>query len=188
MKTCAIVLLVVALALPAFAANHDETVNGDLSTNPAAPTVLPLSVGSNVVLGTTGNTTGTIDRDYITFSLPPGHMLIGLTLLSFAPNNLAFASFNAGTTSFVPSGATAANFLAGIHPDASMIGTDLMPVFVSSSVTGNSLPAPNLPAGDYCFLIQQTSPITTLYGLDFIVAGPVPAVTSTWGSIKALYR
>jgi hypothetical protein len=181
-------LLCVALAVPALAANHDESVNGDLSTDPAAPTVLPLSIGSNVVTGTTGNPAGIIDRDYITFTLPPGHLLVGLNLLGLAPNNLAFTSFNAGTTSFVPSGATAALFLAGIHIEASMIGTDLMPLFVSSSVTGNSLPAPNLPAGDYCFLIQQTSPITQSYSLDFIVAGPVPTQNQTWGAIKALYR
>lgn len=188
MKTCAIVFLFVALALPAGAANHDESVNGDLSTDPATPTALPLSVGSNVVVGTTGNTTGAIDRDYLTFTLAPGQVLVALNLIAFAPNNLAFASFNAGTTSFVPSVATAANFLAGIHPDASMVGTNLMPVFVSSSVTGNSLPTPDLGPGDYCFLIQQTSPITTSYTLEFVVSGPVPVQNTTWGGIKALYR
>ncbi len=188
MKTCAMVLLLVALALPANAANHDESVNGDLSTNELAPTPFLLSVGGNTIIGTTGNTTGLVDRDYITFNVPPLHILVGLNLHAFAPNNLAFAAFNAGTTSFIPSVATAGFFLAGIHPDASMVGSNLMPVFVTGSVTGNSLPTPDLGPGDYCFLIQQTSPLLTSYTLEFVLAGPVPAQSSTWGSIKALYR
>ena len=188
MKTCALVLLLVALAVPVSAANHDEGVNGDLSTDPGAPTPFALAVGANTIIGTTGNPTGTIDRDYITFNIPPGHMLTGLNLIAFAPNNLAFAAFNTGTTSFVPSAATALLFLAGIHPDASMIGTNLMPLFVSSSVTGNSLPTPDLGPGDYCFLIQQTSPLTTSYTLEFVLEGTVPTADKTWGGIKALYR
>ncbi len=189
MKTCAIVFLLVALAVPASAAIiHDEAVNGDLGTLPGGPTSLAFAVGGNNVIGSTGNPTGTPDRDYITFTIAPGHSLVGLTLLALAPDNLAFASFNAGTTSFVPSVATAGNFLAGIHPDAGDVGTNLMLLFVSESVTGNSLATPDLGPGDYCFLIQQTSPITQSYELEFIVAGPVPTTEQTWGAIKALYR
>lgn len=188
MKTCAIVLLLVALAIPAAAATvHDESSNGDISTNPAAPTALVFATGSNVVLGTTGNP-GVVDRDYITFTLAPGQILIGLTLVAFSPDNLAFASFNAGATSFVPSGATAASFLAGIHPSAANIGSNLMPLFVSSSVTGNSLATPDLGPGTYCFLIQQTNPIVQSYTLDFIVSSPVPTQNTTWGAVKSLYR
>jgi len=187
MKLCALVLLFLALAVPVSANNHNEAVDGDLSTDPNAPTPLVLTVGSNVVAGTTGNS-GVVDRDYVTFNIPPGFALTGLNLLAFAPNNLAFASFNTGTTSFVPSGATALLFLAGIHIDGSMLGTNLMPVFVSTSVTGNSLPSPMLGPGDYTFLIQQTSPITQVYTLDFILEGTVSTSSTTWGGIKALYR
>ena len=188
MKLCATILLLVALAVPVSAANHNEGIDGDISSDPNAPTLLILAVGSNTVTGTTDNLTGTVDRDYVTFNVPPGHVLTGLTLISFAPNNLAFASFNAGNTSFVPSGATAASFLAGIHVDGSMVAGNLMTFFVSSSVTGNSLPAPNLGPGDYTFLMQQTSPLTTSYSLDFILEGSVGTSESTWGGVKALYR
>ena len=188
MKLCALILLLLALAVPVSAANHDESVDGDISTDPNAPTPLILSVGGNKITGTTGNIGGIIDRDYVTFNIPPGFALTGLNLLAFSPNNLAFASFNTGTTSFVPSGATALLFLAGIHIDGSMLGTNLMPVFVTTSVTGNSLPAPMLGPGDYTFLIQQTSPITQSYSLDFILEGTVATSSTTWGGIKALYR
>lgn len=188
MKICAIVLLLVALAIPAAAATaHDESSNGDISTDPNAPTAVALGAGSNVVIGTTGNS-GVVDRDYITFTLAPGQILVGLTLVSLSPDNLAFASFNAGATSFVPSVATAASFLAGIHPAGIHVGTNLMPLFVSSSVTGNSLATPDLGPGTYCFLIQQTSPILQGYSLDFIVTSAVPVQNTTWGAVKALYR
>jgi hypothetical protein len=188
MKTCAIVLLLVALAIPVAAATvHDESSNGDLSTDPNAPTALALAMGSNVVIGTTGNP-GVIDRDYVTFTLAPGQILVGLVLVSLSPDNLAFASFNAGATSFVPSGATAASFLAGIHPAGANVGSNLMPLFVSSSVTGNSLATPDLGPGTYSFLFQQTSPITQSYSLDFVVTSAVPVQNATWGAIKSLYR
>jgi hypothetical protein len=181
-------LLVVALAVPVGAANHDELINGDLGTDPLAPTALPLSVGSNVITGTTGNFGGVIDRDYVTFTVPAGHVLVAINLLAWAPDNLGFSSLNTGATSFVPSGATAASFLAGIHPAAGDVGGNLLDLMVSESVTGNSLPVPSLSAGTYCFLVQQTNPITQSYSMDFVLAGPISTQKSTWGGIKALYR
>ena len=189
MKTCAIGFLLIALALPVNAATiHDEAVDGDLATDPNAPTAIAFAVGASTVIGTTGNAAGVVDRDYITFTIAPGQALIGLNLLGIAPNNIAFASFNAGATSWVPSGTTAANFLSGIHIDLADVGTDLLPRFVSDSLTGNSLPAPNLGSGTYCFLIQQTSPLLQSYSLEFVFSGPVPTSDTTWGTVKALYR
>jgi hypothetical protein len=188
MRTTALVTAVLFLAVPAFAGIvHNEAVDGDLATDPNAPTTLAFAVGGNTVLGTVQNQTA-FDRDYITFTVAPNQLLSGLNLFNIAPNNLAFVSFNAGTTSFIPSVATAANFLAGIHISGAEIGMDLMPLFVSSSVTGNSLPAPALGPGDYCFLIQQTSPITQSYSLEFVIQAAVPTEQSTWGKVKALYR
>ncbi len=188
MKTLAIALLLGALAVPVSATNYDETMDGDLGTNPLAPTSLAFSVGSNIVSGTTGNFGGVIDRDYITFTIPAGHILIALNLLVWSPDNLGFVALNTGATSFVPSGATAASFLAGIHPSAGDIGSNLMQLFVSESVTGNSLAVPSLSEGTYCILFQQTNPITQAYEVDFILSGPVPTAEKTWGGIKALYR
>ena len=45
-----------------------------------------------------------------------------------------------------------------------------------------------LGPGDYCFVIQQTSAVTTSYALEFILDGGLPARPSTWGVIKRLYR
>lgn len=190
MKPLATLALLAVLALPAGAAVvHDETVNGDLSTNPAAPTALAFSLGGNAVIGSVRNTGTPPDaQDYITFTVPANHLLNALNLLSFSPTNIAFAAFNAGTTSFIPDLATDPLFLSGIHVTGSDTGTNLMPLFVTSNVTSNALPDPWLGPGNYCFLIQQANAITTSYRLEFVLDGAVPTHASTWGVIKRLYR
>src|SRR4030095_15148395 len=94
-------------------------------------------------------------RDYLTSTIPAGQRLIGLNLVGFAPNNLAFASFNTGNTSFIPSAVTDAMFLAGIHVSAIQLGTNLMPAFVNNPATQNSLPSPALTNGPNSFLIHR---------------------------------
>jgi len=190
MRTLATIALSIFLSLPAGAAVvHDEGVDGDLSTDPAIPTPLSFALGGNTVIGTCGNVGSPTDiRDYLTFTIPAGQVLSHLNLLAFAPDNLAFASFNAGTSSFVPSAATDLLFLAGIHPNGGDVGSDLMPLFVNRAETQNSLAVPQLGAGSYCFLIQQTSPLTTSYTLEFVLDTSVPTQAMTWGTIKRLYR
>lgn len=190
MKILATLALTAALALPAGAAVvHDETVNGDLSTNPAAPTALVFAQGGNTVAGTVRNAGAPADpQDYITFTVPAGQKLLALNLVFYSPANLSFAAFNSGATSFIPSVATDPMFLSGIHVSGSDFGTDLMPLFVTNNVTSNALSDPWLTGGTYCFVIQQANTTLTTYRLEFVLDGTVPASSSTWGSIKRLYR
>jgi hypothetical protein len=187
MRTSAILVLLLGLATSVSAAViHDESVNGDLSSNAAAPTALAFPVGSSTILGTiNGNP---LDRDYITFTIGVGQTLTSINLVSFGPDQLAFSAINAGATSFIPSGATIGSFLAGIHFSAFDVGSNFLVLFVTSSVTTNSLPAPVLGPGTYCFMVQQTSAVLQSYNLEFVVTSPVPTENTTWGGIKALYR
>ena len=185
MKTYAIVVLLAALAAPVSAAViHDESVNGDLSSNNAAPTLLAFALGGNTVIGTTQSG----DRDYLRFTIAPNHVLSGLILHVYSPDNLSFAAFNAGTTSYIPSGTTNAFFLSGIHVELGDLGSDILPRFVDRAVTTYALDTPQLDPGDYCFVIQQTNAIVQSYSLEFIVEAVVSTDTSTWGAVKALYR
>jgi hypothetical protein len=187
MKILATLVLMAVLALPAAAAVvHDEAVDGDLSTNPAAPTPLAFALGSNVVKGSVRASTDT--QDFITFTVPAGTRLLALNLLLYAPNNIGFMAFNAGTTSFIPSVATDPMFLSGIHVSASETGTDLMPLFVTNNVTSNALPDPWLDPGAYCFVVQQANTTLTSYQLEFVLEGVVPVRGPTWGAIKQLFR
>ena len=190
MKTLATLALLCSLAAPASAAVvWNETLRGDLSSIAGFPQYLTFSVGGNTVLGTVGNSNSpTGDRDFISFTVDNGQMLTGLILLTWSPDNYGFIAFNTGLSGFVPSFANNGNFLAGVHPQRDVVGENLMPYFVTGSVTTNSLPNPFLPPGNYTFVVQQTSPIIQTYGFEFVIDQPVPARGTSWGVIKSLYR
>ena len=53
MTRFATLLVLFSLVSPLHAAVvHDESVNGDLSTSPGAPTPIAFAVGSNTIIGT----------------------------------------------------------------------------------------------------------------------------------------
>ena len=187
MKTLATLVFSVVLAFPAAAGVvHDEVANGDLSGDPNVPTAVPLALGSNQIINGSCGVGDT--RDYLTFTIPAGQKLVHLYLNAYAPDNLGFASFNTGSISYIPNATTNPNFLSGIHVQGTDAATDILPRFVDRPVTQNALSASELGPGDYCFLIQQTSPITTTYQLDFVLDDGTPTRAVTWGKIRALYR
>ena len=191
MKTPLLLALLLALATPVGAAVlWNESVNGDLSSNPAGPTALVFAQGANTIIGTVrnSNNTTTGDRDYITFTVPANKTLVALNALVYTPDFLGFCAFNAGTTSYIPSVATDTSFLAGVHISAADVGTNMLPRFVANVATTNALAAPELLPGNYCFLIQQTGTALQSYSLEFVLDGPVPSENASWGAIKSLYR
>ncbi|HKW14578.1 MAG TPA: hypothetical protein VJS69_08850 [Candidatus Krumholzibacteria bacterium] len=188
MKILVTCLLLLGLCASANAAVvWDESVNGLLSTNPAAPTPITLSGGSNVINGQVGNVSAQ-PRDYVTFTIAAGHTLTAINLLGWSPSNTGFAAINAGNTSIIPSNPTIDFWMAGIHIDPTLINTDLLDKMRDASVTTQSLDASQIDPGDYTFIIQQTSPFFSTYSLEFVLDSPVATEPTTWGSIKALYR
>jgi hypothetical protein len=189
MKIFAIGVLLLGLATAANAGVvWDESVNGPISPNPATPTPVVFSVGSNYIIGSVTNTSPTNPRDTITFTIPAGHTLVSIIMHTWGGGNTGFSAINSGTTSLVPQNTNIDFWMAGIHIDSSFVGTDLLDAMRDASVTTQSLDASQLDPGDYCYLIQQTSPVISNYSLEFILEGPVPTQPTTWGSIKALYR
>ncbi|HKW15570.1 MAG TPA: hypothetical protein VJS69_13875 [Candidatus Krumholzibacteria bacterium] len=187
MKTLATGLLLLALAVPAAAGTvWDEGTDGDLATDPATPTPITFATGTNTIIGTV---TGTpVDRDYITFTIAPGTVLAHLNLITWDPDDFGFMAFNAGATGLVPSGATNASFLSGIHLNGADVGQDLMVFFATRKVTTNGLPQPQLGPGTYTWIVQQLGPFIESYQVDFVIEVANPTEPSTWGRVKALYR
>jgi len=187
MKALATGLLLLALAVPAAAGTvWDEGTDGDLSTDPATPTPITFATGTNTIIGTV---TGTpLDRDYITFTINGPDALTHLNLITWDPDDYGFMAFNSGSTGLIPSGATNAMFLSGIHCNGQDVGQDLMVFFATRKVTTNALPHPWLGAGTYTFIVQQLGPFVQSYQLDFVVEDVNPTEPSTWGRVKALYR
>lgn len=155
-----------------------ESVNGDLSSDAAAPTSISFALGSNVINGSVNGTTDA--RDYITFTVQAGQILSSIQLLMYDDldtgpandGNTGFNAINLGSTSFIPSAETAGNFLGGAHVEPS-IGVDLLAILAGAPAAGTGFTAP-LGPGTYSYLIQQTGPQMTGYSLDFVVV-PEPS-------------
>ena len=145
---------------------------------PATPTPLAFDFGSNTVTGTVAAGAGDT-RDFFTFELAAGQLLTGIFLLDYTdvasgtPGNRGFHAINSGATSFIPSGATAASFLAGDHLDPVAPTLNLLDGFATSPLTGSGLTSP-LGAGVYSYVVQQTGPPLTAYSLEFVVV-PEPS-------------
>ncbi len=185
-RVCAV--LVLALGLPGVAAAAtiwDESVDGNLSTDPNAPTPIVFAAGNNVISGSVGGP-GNVG-DYITFTFAPDQGLTGLLLLEFASqmgDSRGFNGINEGPTSFIPSPVTQDNFLGGNHVNAFEAGTDILPRLATTPLVGAGFTIP-LGAGTYSYLIQQTGADLTSYSLEFQVV-PVPAAVWLFGSALGL--
>lgn len=179
-----IVLLASAFLYCASAAHgatiYDESISGDLSNSGLAPTLLTVSLGSNELFGTTGKnaTTGIIDRDYFTFTVPQGLELTAITLLpgteTLGTLGASFIGIESGPQVTVSTAATDATGLLGwYHYTTGDIGVDILPLMGTSGLGSTGFTAP-LPAGTYSFWVQEASVGTVAYGLDFTIA-PEPA-------------
>lgn len=165
-----------AAALPALAATAwDEAVQGDLSNDGLAPTLLGVSAGSNTVLGTTGSGSAGIDRDYFSFTVVAGGTLDSLVLLGTSNvSGLSFIGLQAGPqVTVLPNGQGSENLLGWLHFNQGFVGQDLLDAM---GIAGGTL-----PAGTYSVWVQElASPVT--YGFDFGVTVPEPGTAAMLGA------
>lgn len=162
----------------------DEATAGDLSNNGLTPTSVTLSLGENLLLGSTGRIGGIVDRDYFSFVLPAGWqldtltVLPGTTALGAAPSS--FIAVQAGPQVTVnPTGGSAAGLLGWAHYGENDIGTDILGLM--GVAPGASGFAGSLPAGAYSFWIQDTGTGVADYRLSFgVSAVPEPAAWALW--------
>jgi hypothetical protein len=151
---------------------YDEAVDGDLSGDANAPTALEFAAGINTISGQVTTSMPADTRDFITFTIGRRHELRSLRLASYrdlpagGPGNRGFHAINIGATSFVPSAANAASFLGGDHVDPVADGTDLLPALADGMPAGTGFTLP-LGPGTYSYVIQQTGPHISAYGLEF---------------------
>ncbi|MEO0423652.1 MAG: VPLPA-CTERM sorting domain-containing protein [Pseudomonadota bacterium] len=167
----------------------DESVSGDLSSDPDAPTPLSFSVGSNIITGSVSAGEGDT-RDFITFTIADGQVLTALLQLEYVdgdtggPGNRGFHAINEGETSFIPGGDTSDLFLGGDHLDPLDPGTDLLAILATAPLAGVGFDTP-LGPGTYSYVVQQTGPQNSAYSLDFQVAA-VPLPAGVWLIASAL--
>lgn len=180
------------LPLSAFSSTvWDESVNGDLSGDPNAPTPIVLETGSNIIMGSVSTAQGDT-RDFITFTIGENQALVALLQLQYedleigGPGNRGFHAINEGDTSFIPGGSTADEFLGGAHLDPLEVGTDMLAILAAAPQAGQGF-TPPLGPGTYSYVLQQTGPQLSGYTLDFqVVSTVVPVPAGVWLLASAL--
>lgn len=148
------------------AANHDEAIDGDISNDRLAPTVVLLTDGPNMVKGNFGRSPvpDVADLDYFTVRVPAGHRLDAVNLVDLNPGGAnSFLGAQAGPQMTMPSTSHDPSPLLGwAHIYKNQIGSDLLPAM---SITGP------LAAGDYTFWSNETDTSAAWsYAFDFQVS------------------
>lgn len=192
----AIAVLFVLMATRASAAALDESVDGDFSGNRAAPTFFFDSAGVHTLAGSVGRARSVSDLDYLRFTVPVGHALTRIELVSYSGpagiENASFGGLQAGSVMTVdPANPVAADLLGwglfGNSADGVPIGGDLLAAMGASGLSSFQ-PAqgfvPPLGAGDYTLWLQEVSN-TWRYGFEFTVARAAPPIPEpgTWAAV-----
>ena len=156
----------------------DEGTDGDLSTDPAAPTSVTVAIGTNTVIGSTVGSDQGPDRDVFTFTVPDGAALTQLLLTSFvSDDDLAFLALQDGSVITDPGSAD--DLLGWLHPSAAFVGTDILDdIGQGAGAMGFTGP---LGPGTYTLLMQQGDPQPVAYGFDLIIepiAVPEPPMSA----------
>jgi hypothetical protein len=166
----------VSSALPAVAAPLFDDGATDLPGFGEPAVTLALAPGLNLITGTTGNPSGTVDRDYVTLVVPAGYQLSALYVRSGTTvfGSSSFIGVESGATFTVPPTSGSATGMLGWTLFAATPDTDILPSLgTGGGATGF---APPLAAGSYAFWIQETGPVATSYALDFdVTAVPEPS-------------
>lgn len=170
------VALAVLVTAPAASAGllWNEQLNGDFSDHHLTPTPLVLSPGQSEINGRIedGGGGAHLDLDYFSLTIPAGHRLESMVLLTYlSPDAAAFLAVQPGPVfPQSPDDITGGDQLMGwVHFGPSYLGLDLLP-FMAANGSGFT---PPLPAGAFSFWAQQTDDLTE-YTL-LLDVQPIPA-------------
>jgi hypothetical protein len=147
---------------------YDEATMGDLSTDGTKPTTITLSLGGNIISGTTVRR----DREYFSLNVPLGQEVQAILLTDYeSEDKKSFIGVQKGLQfTEPPSGTVVSNLLGWTHfgPATEPVGADML------DNIGQGLGAQGfsgtLSAGDYTFWLQQTGVTTTTYAVNFVLS------------------
>jgi hypothetical protein len=184
LQICSKSLLAIALVIAMFSNAHagtvySESINGDLSDNGLSPTAITVSVGPNIISGTTGGTIPATPgfRDYFTIVIPFNLQLVSLIEVAGtqAAGNFGFLGVqHAPQVTLATNTATANGLLGWIHYASTAVDLDILP---SMGTAGNQAQGfvPPLGNGTYSFWLQDSSPGTFQYSFNLNLAVPEPS-------------
>ena len=153
-------------------ATFAEDALGDFSGDGAAPTDIgTLAPGTTAVAATQQGDPR--DIDYVTFTVPEGMQLSGLTVLDYEaePGNLAFLGIESGAAAVHDPAATdASGLLGGLTYGHYAVSLNILDI-VGSLSGAQGFEGP-LGPGEYTLWLNQTGPTSTVtLGLELTEAG-----------------
>ncbi len=155
---------------------HNEAIDGDLSDNNAAPTVLTVAPGSNQVIGSL-QFDPDVDPDYFRFDVPAGFELTAVVLDQYdTTEDQSFMAVQAGTKISDPNTGIGllGTVLFGGAPGTT-VGEDLLEELGQANLGGDGFSGP-LGEGTYTFWVQETAADVD-YTFDFQIS-PIPEPAS----------
>ena len=140
----------------------DEGADGDLSSDPGAPTVVAVDIGSNSFAGSSGFG----DMDLLTFEVPSGARLAQIVLTMYDSSSaLAFLGIEAG--SGITDITSPEHLLGWVHTSAAMLGTDVLDDAAQGpGAIGFTAP---LGPGTYTLWVQETGSSPLSYAFDVVL-------------------
>ena len=175
MNRAAFLFLVFAFAGNSVAADYDESILGDLSNDPFAPTTIPIEAGINLISATSGAG----DFEYFHIQVPDNHELSSIVVNDYENAfGVSFVGVQSGLVFTEPrQGTDTANLLGYYLFGQSDVNNDVLPLIGTGA--GSQGFAPPLPAGDYTFWSQDTGGAVD-YSFGFEVAQvPEPSTATT---------
>jgi hypothetical protein len=187
-SSAAVLALALLLSGPATAAiAWDESLDGDLSNDPLAPTVLSFVPGPNDVIGSAGAPPGTalapFKQDFFTFTVPTGYELSALNAVALnhltADDVFSFIGIESGPqithdVSAPNFGGNADGLLGWLHVPFSAQGTNILPAMGVPSMGSTGFTGA-LGPGQYAVWVQDDDPFSFDYSFQISVPEP-----STW--------
>jgi hypothetical protein len=150
---CLAALLGAVCPTAAFALDYNETLHGDLSDDPGAPTSL-----GTLPIGTHTLSASFVEDDYdlVTFTLAPGTRLTSIFLNSYAGSTVSFSGIQAGPvwTADLGYNVDPEPLLGWALFGETTVGTNILPDYATGA--GAIGFTPPLQAGVYTLELQET--------------------------------
>lgn len=172
------------------AANYQESISGDISSNPQAPLAWALEPGTNSISGTAGGNffAGLSDYDLISFTVPNGYK-VDSAIVDVYQNidefSQSFIGLQAGSPWLDGVGWDIQGnwLLAWMHLENSSPGVDLLQKLLENA-TSEDYKVP-LDSGVYTMLIEDVDTVMT-YGLTFHVSAVPEPTAATLAALGAV--
>ena len=176
---CALVSLALVGAGVAAPVNYNEAVDGDLDQS--NPPTFVLDIGVNVWTGTIGPTPTSNTQDSFFANLPAGLSIVSIHWVYSASNPRDISSFDMSGP------------VAAAPPFGTVVSHAVAKAGDNITNAPFSLVNPIIPIivdGQYkCEVTTGFAVVAATWTIELTVeSNPLPTNSSTWGSIKALYR